>query len=303
MTGTALVVVSYGSSDLLRANLAATSRDTEATVVVVDSFSTTDERERVRVLSRAEGWELIEPDTNVGFGRGMNLGVAHALTIGAGYFVLLNPDLTIDGAAVRALVAHATAEPNALVAPRILAPTGLPFAAGTTDLLLDDGTMRASARRPNPPDGRPYVSWLSGACLAFSAELWLAVGAFADEYFLYWEDVDLSRRVQAAGGALVVDPEIVAVHEEGGTQGRGTQRAKSEIYYYYNIRNRLLYAALWLSEQERSRWWRTTPRAVRSVILQGGRRQLVTSVAPWRAAVRGVRDGRRLLRSRAPRSA
>lgn len=303
MTGTALVVVNYGSSDLLRANLAATSRDTEATVVVVDSFSTSDERERVRALSRAEGWELIEPDTNVGFGRGMNLGVTHALTIGADYFVLLNPDLTIDGAAVRALVAHAIAEPNALVAPRILAPTGLPFAAGTTDLMLDDGTMRASARRPNPPDGRPYVSWLSGACLAFSAELWFAVGGFADEYFLYWEDVDLSRRVQAAGGSLIVAQEIVAVHEEGGTQGRGTQRAKSEIYYYYNIRNRLLYAALWLSEQERTLWWRTTPRAVRSVILQGGARQLVTSVAPWRAALRGVRDGRRLLRSRAPGSA
>ena len=41
--------------------------------------------------------------------------------------------------------------------------------------------------------------------------------------------------------------EAVAVHDEGGTQRDGDADAgpaKSDAYYYYNIRNRLLYAAL-----------------------------------------------------------
>jgi len=292
-----LVVVNYGSSGLLRAKLAITTRNLDAVVVVVDSFSTDGERRAVAALAVERGWSLVATHENVGFGRGMNLGVEQALRLGADVFVLLNPDLSIDGIDVARLVARVRMDPLALVAPRILAPDGRPYAATTTDLLLDDGTMRTSARRPNPPDGRPFREWRSGACLACSAELWRRTGGFADEYFLYWEDVDLSWRVQLAGGTLRVDAEVTAIHDEGGTQRRPNRRAKSETYYYFNIRNRLLYAACWLSPVERRQWWHTTPKAVRSVILQGGRRQLVTSIGPWRAAWRGVRDGRRFLRT------
>ncbi|MBO3096477.1 glycosyltransferase [Cellulomonas dongxiuzhuiae] len=293
---TALVVVNYGSSALLEQNLARTARAPGASVVVVDSLSTAGERAAVRALATAHGWDLVEPDRNVGFGAGANLGVARAVQAGATHVVLLNPDLALEPGDVARLVTRTVEDPDALVAPRILAPSGLPFAASTTDLLLDDGTMRSSTRRPDPADGRPYVAWLSGACMACGVGLWQRIGGFAEEYFLYWEDVDLSVRAQQLGARLVVAADVTAVHDEGGTQQR-TGRAKSETYYYFNIRNRLLHAARTLDPVERRRWWRTTPRAVRSVVLQGGRRQLLTSVSPWRAAFRGVRDGRRALRA------
>ena len=41
------------------------------------------------------------------------------------------------------------------------------------------------------------------------------------------------------------------------------------------------------------RWKRTALRVSWGIVLQGGRRQLVTSLAPWRALSRGLRDGRR----------
>ncbi|QCB94437.1 glycosyltransferase family 2 protein [Cellulomonas shaoxiangyii] len=299
---TALVVVSYGSSALLAENFARTASAPGTSAVVVDSWSSADERAAVRALVGRHGWEVVEPDGNVGFGVGANLGVARAVLAGATHVVLLNPDLALDPDDVARLVARTVEDPDALVAPRVLAPSGQPFAASTTDLLLDDGTMRSSTRRPDPSDGRPYVEWLSGACLAFDVTLWQRVGGFAEDYFLYWEDVDLSVRAQEAGARLVVAAEVTAVHDEGGTQGR-TGRAKSETYYYFNIRNRLLHAALRLEPADRRRWWRTTPRAVRSVVLQGGRRQLLTSVAPWRATFRGVRDGRRALRAAGTRVA
>jgi len=295
----ALVVVNYGSHQLLERNLASTARSGEVDVVVVDSFSSHDERRAITAVCTANGWQLVEPQENVGFGRGMNLGVELALSRGAQWIVLLNPDLELAADDVGSLVAIAQRDPEALVAPRIVAPDGSPFAVTTTDLLLDDGTMRSSAKRPEPSDGRPFRPWLSGACLALGADLWGRANGFDDGYFLYWEDVDFSRRVQESGGRLVVADDITAVHDEGGTQGRAG-RTKTETYYYFNIRNRYLYAVRWLEADEQRRWRRNAPTAVRSVILQGGRKQLLTSVAPWRAAWRGVRDGRRLLRGGAP---
>ena len=91
-----------------------------------------------------------------------------------------------------------------------------------------------------------------------------------------------------------------AVHDEGGTQADQTasdgRRAKSDTYYYYNARNRLLYAALQLDRAEQRRWAATSAAAAREIVLRGGRRQLLSSRSSLRAAWAGTRDGLRLLR-------
>ena len=93
----AIVVVNYGSHRLLAANLLPMARHSpEAHIVVVDSFSTADERAAVQRLADANGWHLILPRTNVGFGGGMNLGVARALELGAARMLLINPDATME---------------------------------------------------------------------------------------------------------------------------------------------------------------------------------------------------------------
>ena len=66
-------------------------------------------------------------------------------------------------------------------------------------------------------------------------------------------------------------PDVVAVHSVGGTQGE----SKSPLYYYWNCRNRLLFAAQHLGSADRRRWAvRTVPYAI-EVVSRGGRRQLV----------------------------
>jgi len=87
---------------------------------------------------------------------------------------------------------------------------------------------------------------------------------------------------------VAVDASVTAVHDEGGTHADGGGRAKSETFYYYNIRNRALFARKWLDPEDRRRWTAGTFRAARDTLLTGGRRQFVEGFAPWRAAVRGV---------------
>jgi GT2 family glycosyltransferase len=293
----AVIVVNYGSSDLLRANLLPLHRGlTDAVTVVVDSYSGEEERAAVTALADQSGWSLVRPETNVGFGVGMNLGVERARTLGAGTFVLLNPDASIEPEAVERLRSVCAEDPLVLAAPVIVRPDGSVWSDGA-DLYLADGRIRSLRRRDERPGAR-RETWLSGACLALTAALWDRVGGFDPDYFLYWEDVDLSHRARLAGGRLAVLADVRAVHAEGGTQDSGAQSAgepKSYGYYYYNIRNRLLFACRHLSDAELIAWRRAAPTVAWEILLQGGRRQFLRSLSPLVAGWRGVLDGRRLV--------
>ena len=297
LVGLSVVVVNYGSSALLLRNLAPVTRGRDdVVVVVVDNWSGADERARVTALADAEGWDLVGPEGNEGFGAGVALGVDRAAERGARHHVLLNPDAVADVPALAALLRASEADPATMSAPRVLRPDGSLWSAGS-DLYLDDGRIRSRRRRP--PDARRVEEWLSGACLVISDDLWRRCGGFDDDYFLYWEDVDLSRRVVTAGGALRLLEDVTVVHAEGGTQEAGAAehagQAKSAAYYYYNIRNRLLFAAKHLDDEDLRRWRRLTPRIAVEVLLQGGRRQFLRQPGTLLVGLRAVRDGRRLV--------
>ncbi|MGM1029612.1 MAG: glycosyltransferase family 2 protein [Actinomycetota bacterium] len=290
----AIVVVSYGSSALLERHLAATAAAVpEARVVVVDNFSTADERRAVEALTQRMGWTLVAVDGNAGFGGGVNRGMADALAHGASAVLVLNPDASIDRAGITTLAAAGDA--RTLRSPVVRTPEGGVWFAGA-DVDLVDGDVRSTRRRAEHPDGEP-VPWLSGACLWITREVWELVGGFDDDYFLYWEDVDFSRRVVERGGSLLVVEDAIAVHDEGGTHRGARQRseAKSELYYYWNIRNRMRFAVGHLDAEGIRRWQRASVPAAWRIILRGGRRQLLLQpVPPLRALWRGLRDGRRL---------
>ena len=300
--GLAVVVVGYGSSGLLAENLAPLTRRLEgARTVVVDNRTTDEERTAMRVLAAQEGWELVEPDGNLGFGLGMNAGADRALAGGATHLLLLNPDATIEPADVDALLRAAGDDELALLAPRILRPDGSVWFDGS-DLHLGDGRITATRKREQL-GVTDAEQWLSGACLLVTAELWRRIGGFGDGYFLYWEDVELSYRARRAGGRVEVVPEATAVHAEGGTQGEGQAAsglAKSDTYYYFNVRNRLVFAARNLSPDAIARWRRASIPIAYEVLLQGGRRQFLRSLKPLGAAFRGVRDGLRASRVQRP---
>lgn len=290
----AIIVVNYGSHHLLATNLRRVAGEvTVADVVVVDNFTTSAEQESVAALCRDEGWSSVLLPENSGFGAGMNRGVEVAADRGAALFLLLNPDATIDAASIEMLVAEAARYPLALLAPVIETSAGTTWFDGA-DLHLRFGRSRATRHRASFPRER-FEPWLSGACLLVTLQLWRRIGGFDERYFLYWEDIDLSIRAVRQGGTLRLVDGARAVHDEGGTHDgephRGRSRGKSSIYYHFNIRNRLLFAAQHLAPADRRRWLLTSPLAAWDVLLQGGRRQFLYSHAPLRAAVTGTAAG------------
>jgi N-acetylglucosaminyl-diphospho-decaprenol L-rhamnosyltransferase len=278
----AVVVVNFGVHDLIDVHLA----DLDATsggppVVVVDNLSDGGERRAIGELCARRGWDLVAPPSNLGFGAGAAAGVGRARQLGAERFLLVHPDLAISRGDVAALDEVAQAHHGALVAPTIVRPDGTVWFRGASL----DPHRGLTASRPATGSAEP---WLSAACLLVDDRTWERLDGFDPRYFLYWEDVDLSRRHAADGGALVVAEDVTVVHEVGATQGSA---GKSPLYCYFMCRNRLRYAALRLPRRDRLRWLLHAPRHATRVVLRSGRRSALRRPELTVAAVRGTLAG------------
>ena len=287
----AVVVVNYASHELLSRNLGGVA-DPGLVVVVVDNYSSAAERRALCGLAEQHRWSVVLPPENMGFGAGVNLGVARAIEIGCSAVVLLNPDALAPTEVLIELGQRVLSHPRAMIAPRICTSAGANYFRGSR-LLLRSGRLRGlrDGESGVVRSTADSVPWLTAACLAIGVELFEQLGGFRDDYFLYWEDVDLSYRAVAAGAELIVATDLLVQHDEGGTQQPTGGRAKSDAYYYFNTRNRLLFAVHNLDRRAVLRWLLRTPSESWQILLRGGRRGLVQSSGPLRSAIRGSLGG------------
>lgn len=208
------IVVTHDSAGVLPACLGALVRD-GVPATVVDNAS----RDGSADLAERLGASLIRNGRNEGYGRGNNLGIAHAT---AGYVLVANPDVVLDEGAAAELLAAASRYPDAgLFAPRIVEPSGRFFFQPRSLL---------APYLPNPggrlalPEGDVCAPFLSGACLMIRRDLFLGLGGFDPDIFLFYEDDDLCRRVADAGYALVHVHAAVARHVRGGSSAAARGR-------------------------------------------------------------------------------
>jgi GT2 family glycosyltransferase len=271
----AVVAVNYGSHELLRRYLSwtfAVPGYDGPDIVIVDNRRTDEDRAAITQLAGEAGWHLVATDVNLGFGAGVNLGADAAWERGADVIVLVNPDLEIARTDIDALVSAVAEDPQTLVAPMVVDRTGRPWGRlGRVDMRRTCVTLTDDGEGP---------LWVSGACLGIHRRLWDAVGGMDPDYFMYWEDVDFSVRAQEAGAAVRLLRDVVVVHDVGGTQ-QGTT-GKSSAYYYFNTRNRLVFAAKRVARPEMLRWLVRTPNDIRSVVSRG---RYPGRMARWRAAL------------------
>lgn len=184
-------------------------------IVVVDNASRDGSLEAARgMYGRAH---FIINERNAGFAAGMNVGIKFALGKGAKYVWVMNNDTVVGKDSLRKLVDVAEHENGcAIFSPLILTPSGATwFSAGHIDYIR----MRAEHVIPSNDFGaESYESgYLSGCALFFPRKTIEKVGLFDEDYFLYYEDADLSLRAKATGCRLLVAPKSVIVHGERST--------------------------------------------------------------------------------------
>lgn len=277
--------MNFNSHDLLARNLAELDLEAlDARMYVVDNFHSLEAAHAIGRLCAAHGWTLISSPQNLGFGAGMNLGVSHAVLDGCDHLALVNPDAQGTTATLEALLLESQADPFALVSPRIVRSDGRPwFTGGRIDMRTGHVTATAHIA------ARDTDAWLTAAYLVTSQQAWRILGGFDPDYFLYWEDVDLSHRAVAAGMSLIVREDLEVVHDAGGTQRSG--EAKSDVYIYYNSRNPLVFASKRLDHATRSRWITNSPSTVWRMTRRGDRRHPVRLARAALSATRGAASG------------
>jgi N-acetylglucosaminyl-diphospho-decaprenol L-rhamnosyltransferase len=244
------VIVNYNAGAELRTALQSIASEMAGRpweAVVVDNAST--DGSSAIVSEFAPHARVLRNTANVGFGRGVNQGVAAAT---APFILIMNPDCRIERGAVAAMRAELETHPRcAIVGPRVLDPDGSEqgSARGDPDMLTGlfgrTGPLRhllpaAAASRRNVVGSRresATVDWVSGACMLVRRTAYDEVGGFDARYFLYWEDADLCRRLRARGHEIRYVPAATAVHRVG--HSSKTARAASikafhtSAYLYY----------------------------------------------------------------------
>jgi N-acetylglucosaminyl-diphospho-decaprenol L-rhamnosyltransferase len=243
----AAVIVNYNAGAELRTALRSiatemTGRAWEA--VVVDNASEDGSADVVGEF--APQARVVRNATNVGFGRGINQGVAAS---SAPLVLIMNPDCRLEPGAIATMRAELEAHRQcAIVGPRVLDPDGSVqgSARGDPDMLTGlfgrTGPLRvllpsSSAATRNVISGAGAVDWVSGACMLVRRTAFEEVGGFDPRYFLYWEDADLCRRLRARGYEVRYLPAATAVHRVG--HSSRTARAASikafheSAYRYY----------------------------------------------------------------------
>ena len=208
-------------------------------MLLVDNASEDDSVASARAAHPA--LRIVANDRNTGFAHACNQGLAAA---SGRYRLLLNNDALVPPSLLDRLEADFLAEPRAgLIGPALVGEDGV---VQRTHGVLPQPWHEVAPRflRPRVPrlsgTGLVEVEMLVGACVAVRQEALVQVGGLDESFFFYYEDVEWSHRLRAAGWRLLLDQDCRVVHRRGGSTrpvraGAQLERFRSRLVYYRRV--------------------------------------------------------------------
>lgn len=228
----------------------------------------------LRALAERFGARYRHQPENPGYARGHNLALREAIAARSAYHVVLHPDIQIPLDAIGKLIAWMEQHPDVgLLAPRVHYPDGrlqplcklLPHPLELLVRRFFPLLHRSSGRLARYElHGSGYsrvmeVPALSGCFLLMRLETVQRAGLFDERFFLYFGDVDLSRRVGRIARTVFV-PHVAVVHD----YGRGSYRDWLLLGHHLISAARYFNKWGWLRDEERARVNARTLRAAES---------------------------------------
>jgi GT2 family glycosyltransferase len=255
----AVCIINYNTSDLLRECLHSILVQNVDEILVVDNASADCSVEMMK--AEFPSIPLMALGKNLGFGAASNRGVKACCSE---QIVLLNADTRMKTGSVQALRNYLEDHPQAaVIGPRILNPDStlqtscFHFPTPLHIFLYISGLYQWIPRLPvlkqrtlqkmTSESARP-VPWILGAALAFRRETFEALGGFDENFFMYFEEVDLCYRLFSQGKQIHFVPEAEIIHVGGGSTTQ--TRASSYIQFFASLARfyRKHYSRLMLTE-------------------------------------------------------
>jgi len=192
-------------------------------VCVVDNSGAPEPHPLEQIIQERYQVPICRLTENRGFAAGVNAG----FRMGRGRWVLvLNPDLVVCPGFVDLMCAAAidcdedasNGAPVGVVGFQLRNRDGshqLSTGFHPTLAKMVLGLLRPRTRRKYrapKSDKRQTVPWVTGSCLLIRRTCMGQIDGFDEDFFLYYEDVDLCRRAQEHGWAVCYEPAVRAVH-------------------------------------------------------------------------------------------
>lgn len=219
----AVSIVTFRTDEAeLRACLASLDTDAVGRISIIDNGS----EPRIRDIVSGMPKVRYTASANIGYGAAHNIALRESLADGVEYHLVLNSDVRFDPAVLQRLVGYMDAHPNVgQLQPRIVYP---------------DGEMQYTVRRlPAPLDvfGRRFLParWMrrrndryllkdldhdrelnvpyhQGSFMLLRVDALRQVGLFDERFFMYPEDIDLTRRMHSRYVTLYYPAETI-IHD------------------------------------------------------------------------------------------
>jgi GT2 family glycosyltransferase len=172
--------------------------------------------------------EYIHLKNNPGFGSGHNVAIKSSQLLGSTYHLVLNADVSFNTDVITPMLAYLDANPNVgHLMPKILNPDGsvqhlCKLVPTPMDLLFrrflpKKFSVNSNRRFEMQNYGYNkimFVPYLSGCFMLLRQDVIKNVGLFDERFFMYPEDIDLTRRI-ALNYDTIFFPEVFVTHQHG----------------------------------------------------------------------------------------
>jgi len=224
MKDLSVIIVSYKGWNRLMKCLESLSSFTDnkfnLEVIIVDNSSDAAFHD---IEKEYPGFRYVYNPVNGGFANGCNLGARNA----TGEFLLfLNPDTVVHETEIGNLLAAAKQNPEySLVSYKQFNENGKESRAWGQfpDIWNLTGFQRAVVKifKMKKTDDINYEimfpEWVSGSVIMIRKEIFQNISGFDEDFWMYYEDVDLCRRIHDIGGKIAFYRNIAVEHNHGGS--------------------------------------------------------------------------------------
>ena len=234
-----IITINYnGSQDtikLLESLKRQTDKDFE--IIIIDNKSSPEDIQTLQnfIETRKNNFnslELIKSEKNLGFSGGNNLGIKQALRQDADWIVLLNNDSWVE----TNFIARLKPELNATEADMV----GIPLNEGGRVAYCGKiEWLKPTLSHVYEPISRLNKKsiYVIGGAMAINRKVFEKIGHLDENYFLYFEDADFSKKTLAAGFKIKILPNPKAHH----AVSSATNKLGSPLLLRYHYRNALYF--------------------------------------------------------------
>ena len=222
MINTAVIVLNWNGKDSLKSCLdSLLAQSLKCTIFVVENGSIDGSLEYLK--KNYPQVRLIVNQVNLGFAGGANTGIRQVINEKFTHVALFNNDAVAAKDWLKYLFKALLDNADTGIATCKLATADNTHLDSTGDLYTTWGLPYPRGRGEPVGaqyDGQTNIFSASGGASLYRTKMLEEIGLFDEDFFAYYEDVDISFRAQLAGWKVRYVPESVAYHQIGATSGK-----------------------------------------------------------------------------------